>query len=830
MINPKLAVRSLLKSPMVALVAVLSLALGIGANAAIFSLFEQMLLRPLPVREPAQLVSLSSPGPKSGSISSTTSGNSESVFSYPMFRDLQQAETPLSGVAAHREFSANLAFEGSTASAEGVLVSGSYFKILGLQPAAGRLIQPSDDQSFGGHPVVVLSHSYWIDRFSGSDSAIGQNLIVNGNPMSIIGVAPKGFHGTTLGNLPSIYVPITMRETMVPGWKGFDNRRSYWVYMFARLKDGVDLDRAQASVQVVYQRILEQVDAPLQEGMSEPTLALFKARSLDLSDGSRGQSTVHEEVRAPLLLLFGVTAFVLLIACANLANLLLIRAAQRAGEIAVRMSIGARRGQVVAQLLTESFVLALFGATAGFFVAQATLKVLASLIPGADSLGIAFELGPSAWLFVAILSFLIGMVGLFPALHTTRETYAVTLKIQGGRNASSRAANRFRAAMATAQIALSMMLLISAGLLIKSLSNVSKVDLGLDVAEIVTFSLSPELNGYSPEQSRELFTRVEQEIGALPGVEGACASMVPLISGSNWGNNVSVQGFEAGPDTDTNSRFNAVGPGFFKTLGIPLIAGRDIQASDVATSGKVAVVNETFARKFNLGDKAIGTWMQMGSGGEMDIEIVGLVEDAKYSEVKGQIPPVFVLPYRQEDQVGSVSFYVRTSGDARASIPAIRNTVKRLDPNLPIDDLRPFEVQVEENIYLDRTLSLLSSAFAILATLLAAIGLYGVLAYTVVQRNREIGLRMALGADAARVRAWILGKVTVMVGVGTVIGAVAALGFSKLAESLLFELEAHDPVVFLAAILVLAAVSFSAGFVPAHRASQAQPVEVLRDE
>ena len=831
MINPKLALRSLLKSPMVTMVAVLSLALGIGANAAIFSLFEQMLLRPLPVEEPGRLVNLEGPGPKSGSVSSTNAGGHDAVFSYPMFRDLQQADSLFTDLAAHRAFGANLAFEGQTGGGDGFLVSGNYFQTLGLIPALGRLIQPRDDEAFGAHPVVVLSHQYWQERFNGRQSVLGETLMINGNAMSIIGVAPKGFKGTVLGRMPKVFVPITMRGVVVPGWEGFDNRRSYWVYLFGRAQDGVELERAETAINVAYQRQIREVEADLQEGMSDTTLAQFNAKTIVLKEGSKGQSNIHGEIRAPLMLLLGVTAFVLLIACANLANLLLIRATQRSSEIAVRMSIGARRGQVVAQLLTESFVLAGLGAGAGYFVAEATLAMLSSLLPGAADLGVSFHLGPAAWVFLATLSVVIGLVGLYPALHTTRENYATTLKIQSGRTASSRAANRFRSIMATAQIALAMTLLISAGLLIKSLVNISRVDLGIDVEELITFSLAPELNGYTPEQSRAYFRRVENEVGAIPGVEHVVASRVPLIANDNWGSNVSVQGFDAGPDTDTNSRYNEVGPGFFKAMGIDILAGRDIDERDAQGAGQVAVVNEAFARKFDLGKNAVGTWMQVGSGGEMDIEIVGLVKDTKYSEVKGEIPPVFVLPYRQNNDIGALTFYVRAAADdPRTLIPSIRKTVQALDPNLPVDRLRSFSVQVEENIFLDNMLSTLASGFAILATLLAAIGLYGVLAYSVVQRHKEIGLRMALGADAGRVRRWIMAQVSIMVAIGAGIGVVAALGVARFAETLLFDMQGTDPAVFALAGSTLALVAFSAGFFPALRASRTEPIEALRDE
>lgn len=829
MIDFRLALRSLVKTPLVTTVAVLSLALGIGANAAIFAIFERMVLRPLPVQQPDQLVNLLSPGPKPGSQSTNQAGGMDSVFSYPMFRDLEAAQTPFTGLAAHRTFGANLSFGGATESGVGMLVSGRYFEVLGLRPATGRLIQPADDTTVGAHTVVVLDHGYWTTRFEARPSVVGETLVVNGVPLTILGVAPEGFSGTTLGEDPKVYVPITLNATLTPGWEGFENRRSYWVYLFGRLRPGVSLAEADAALAMPYRRLIQEVEAPLQEGMSERTLEQFHAKALLLEPGARGQSSAHGEAGKPLLLLLGVTGFVLLIACANLANLLLVRAVQRSNEIALRMSIGARRWQVVAQLLTESFLLAAAGGLLGLLTAHATLKSILALVPTSQIAAFGFTIGPKVWLFLALLSLLTGLAGLFPALHCTRDDLVTALK-GTGRTATSRGANRFRAALVTFQVALSVMLLISAGLFTKSLLNVSRVELGLEVEHIASFAVSPKRNGYSPEDARNFYQRVEEETAALPGVRQVVASRVPLLANSNWGSNVSVQGFDAGPDTDTHSNFNEVGVGFFRTLGIPLLAGREFEPRDTLDTPKVAVVNETFAEKFGLGRGAVGQRMQVGSGGELDIEIIGLARDTKYSEVKQVVPPLFFLPYRQNEDIGSVSFYVRAMGDPRELLGSLRGAVATLDPNLPVDNLQTLAQQTRENVFLDRLLSTLSAAFAILATLLAAIGLYGVLAFSVAQRRREIGLRMALGADAGKVWRLILSQMGRLIAVGTVLGVLAALAVGRAARSLLFELEGHDPMVFAGSVLVLVLVALGSGLLPARRAARIDPMRALREE
>ncbi|MEO6214379.1 MAG: ABC transporter permease [Vicinamibacterales bacterium] len=830
MLNFKLALRTLFRAKFVTGVAILSLALGIGANAAIFSIFNQMLLSALPVQRPDELVNLESPGPKPGSQSCGQAGDCTTVFSYPMFRDLERMQTVFTGVAAHVLFGANLSFGGQTLSGDGVLVSGNYFSVLGTQPALGRLINSSDDQKVGESPVVVLSYAYWTSRFGQKVDVVNQQMTVNGQSLTIVGIAPKGFEGTTLGATPEVFVPITLRGLMQPGFTQFANRRSYWAYLFARRAPGVTIEQARNGMNVLYRGIINDVEAPLQRGLSEQTMKRFREKPLNVVEGFQGQSSVRTEAGTPLRLLLAVTGLVLIIACANIANLLLARAGTRTGEMAVRLSIGANRAQLIRQLLMESLILAVLGGVAGLLVAEWTLHLIASMLPAEASSTFKTELDPVVLLFAGALTIGTGFLfGLFPALRSTRPDLLPTLKGQSGQPSGARGAAMFRTSLATFQIAISMTLLIAAGLFVKSLANVSRVELGIKTDNIVTFGVSPELNAYTPERSQVLFSRIEQEMAAAPGVTGVSAGLVAVLAGNNWGSDVTVQGFPGGPDIDTNARFNMIGPDYFRTLGIPMVAGRELVQQDTLKSPKVVVVNEAFVKKFNLGRDAIGKRMT-DDGTELNMEIVGVVKDAKYSEVKGVIPPLYFRPYKQSESVGSITFYVRTAMAPEGFLGQVQPLIARLDPNLPVENLRTLPQQVRENVFMDRFISVMSASFAVLATLLAAVGLYGVLAYTVAQRTREIGLRMALGAAPAHVRLMVLRQVAVMTALGAAIGLLLSLWVARGAEQILFEMKGRDPMVFAAATIMLAVVALLAGLIPAHRASKVDPMTALRWE
>ena len=831
MANLKLAFRTLFKTPFVTAVAILSLALGIGANAAIFSLFNQMLLRPLPVPDPGRLVNLAAPGPNPGSQSCTMAGDCTEVWSYPMFRDLEKAQTVFTGIAAHRSFGSNLAFRNQTLDAEGMFVSGSYFSVLQLRPVVGRLIGPADDQTVGAHPVAVLAHSFWQTRLASDPSVVGQTIVVNGQPFTILGVAPAGFDGTTLGNRAQIFVPITMRTALSPTFSGYERRNNYWMYLFARLKPGTSAEQAARSINGIYKPIINDVEAKLQQGMSDATMQRFRAKEVVVSEGARGQSSLHRRVRTPLYLLIGVTGIVLVIACANIANLLLARAANRSMEMAVRLSLGASRRQLLTQLLTESVVLASLGGVASILVARWTLSGLATLLPPQMVRSFQFSVDPTVVGVAAALSAVTGLLfGMYPAIHSTRPDLVTTLRSNSGKTSATRAATRFRSSLVTAQIALSMALLIGAGLFVRSLINVARVDLGIRIENVVTFELSPQRNGYTRERSREFFLRAEEALGTIPGVTGVTTSLVGLLQGNSWGNDVEVEGWKSGPDIDSNSRMNQIGPGYFKTLGIPLVAGREFTPQDRLGAPEVVIVNEAFAKKFNLGRDVVGKRMDQSGAKTLDWEIVALVKDAKYSEVKADVPPVYFTPWAQDSTMGQLTFYVRTSLDPNQLMRTITTTIAQLDPQLPVEDLKSLPQQVQENVYLDRMISTLSAAFAALATLLAAVGLYGVLAYTVAQRTREIGVRMALGADAGRVRSMVLKQVGRMVVIGGAIGIVGALALEQTARSLLYGLEGHDPLVIAVAMGVLALVAFGAGYLPARRASKIHPMQALRYE
>ena len=744
------AIRSLFRTPFITATAIVSLALGIGATAGIFSVFHQVLLQSLAVPDPSALVNLSAPGPKPGFGSCGRAGDCDVVFSYAMFRDLQKIQTIFTDIAAHVGFGANLAYEGQTSSGGGLLVSGSYFPVLELQPALGRLLNSNDDKLVGESRVVMLSYNYWSSRYGLDPTILNKQIIVNGQSLTIVGVAPKGFDGTTIGMRPAMFVPITLRSVLDAD-TGWSLRTDYWAYLFARLRPGVTIDAA------------------------------------------------------------------------------------RAGEMAIRVSIGASRARLIGQLLTESLLLAVLGGIAGMVVAHWTLVLVISLLPAEVQHMITFSLSGTVILFGIGLTFATGLLfGLFPALHSTRPDLVSTLKNQAGQPSGAKGAARFRLLLATSQIALAMMLLASSGFFVKSLLNVSRVDLGFKVDHVATFGLSPDLNGYSSDRARLFFQRLEDELRAAPGVTAVTVSNVPLLAGHNRARDVAVQGFKAGPDTDSNSHYNKVGPGYFSALGIPLIAGREFTDADTVNTAKVALVNQTFARKFGLGRDAVGKLMGWAAGqgyrSPLDTTIVGVVEDAKYSEVKQTVPPQFFVPYRQDKGLGGLHVYVRTSGDLAQAAPAITSVVKRLDPNLPIEDLETLPEQVRNNTYLDRMMTTFSAAFALLATLLAAIGLYGVLAYTVAQRTREIGLRMALGAAPGRVRGMVLRQVAVMTLAGALVGLGGALAVGKGAQSMLFQMTGADPTVLVLSTVALSLVALCAGLIPAHRASRVDPMRALKYE
>jgi predicted permease len=815
------------------------LALGVGANAAAFSLFDQLVLRSLPVPKPESLVNLSAPGPKNGSTQCNRIGTCEDVFSYPMFRDLERQQTVFTGIAAHRLFIANVAYRGRASDGDGVLVSGSYFPVLRLTPALGRLFAPEDDRAISGQRVAVLSYAYWTSQLGADSSVLGGPIVVNNKTLTIVGVAPRGFDGTTLGVRPNVFLPITLASDVDIAFgsqASFENRTLHGIFLFARLRPGATIERARTVMRAVYRPILADVEAPLQGVMSDQTRAAFLAREIGMVDGRRGQSELRGATRAPLAFLFAITAVVVLIACANIANLLLARGSNRATEMAVRMSLGAGRRQLITQLLAESCMLALVGGAASLIVAQGTLRLVSSFVPGAmigAGTALSLELSSSALVFAGAVSLATAvMFGLFPSLHVTRPDLIGSIRSGAGQiMGGHRAAARFRASLVTAQIALSVALLASAGLFIKSLRNIGRVDLGFQMDGVVTFAILPALNGYDPNRSLAFLERVEEKMGAFPGVTGVGATTVPILTGMSNGGNVRVEGFRRDPDTDANTRMSQVGSGYFRTLGIQLLAGRPFTDQDRLGAPKVAVVNEAFAKKFGLGRAPVGKRMALDAdspAGALNVEIVGLVRDTRYADVKGNPPPLVYTPYRQESALAGLAFYVRTSSAPEVLLRSVPATVATLDPNLPVAMLKTLPQQARDNVYLDRMIGAFSAGFAVLATLLSAVGLYGVLTYTVARRTREIGVRMALGADAGRVRAMVLGQVGRLIVVGGSIGVVAALALGRTARSLLYGVAQTEPVVLTLATSLLAVIALGAGYFPARRASRLNPVDALR--
>jgi predicted permease len=702
-----------------------------------------------------------------------------------------------------------------------------------MKPAVGRLLMPEDDRA-GTASAVVLSYPYWIAKFGGRNPAVvNETIVVNAQIMTVVGVTPRGYAGTTLEDDPKIYVPLRMAALMIPGWNGFDDRRDHWLYLFARLKPGFSREAAERGMSGPFAGILKDIEFPAQRsGLGTRAREEFAQRKLLLEPGKQGQRPERRELRSVFILLFCITGVVLLIACANVAGLLLARVAYRATDVTVRLSLGASRPQIIRQMLLESSLLAGFGAIGGLIVAAWILGSFSSAFPVNAGGYFQFRFDSTLFLFTVALSGGIALlIGMYPALYGTRQ--GLTSSLKGATTSSAtRSATRFRTSLATAQIALSIGLLVVAGLFTQSLLNVARVDLGIRTENLTTFRLSPELNGYTPERARVLADRIEQELVGLPGVRSVSESTIPVLGGVGGGSNVTVDAFGTRVASERGVYRANIGAEYFRTVGIPLVAGREFSPSDNLGAPHVAIVNEAFARTYTRGQNPIGLRMAEGAGNkiQLDIEIVGLVRDARYSQIKDAPPAQYFLPYRQSERFGSLNFYVRSTQPAEQVVLMIPATVGRIDGTLPIENLGTMEDQVRSTQGLDRLLTTLSAAFAILATTLAAIGLYGVLSFTVVQRRREIGLRIALGADATSIYRLVLARVGWMTLLGSALGLITALALGQLARAQLFGVERLPPSLFVAAVISASIVALSAGAIPAWRAARVDPMVVLRTE
>jgi predicted permease len=830
------AVRTLTRTPGFSIVVIFTLGLGIGANTAIFSLMDQVLLRLLPVKNPRELVQLDGPGAFSGRT------YNDRTFSYPMYVDLRDRNDVFSGLIARFPSSATLTMRSQAERVDVELISGNTFEVLGVMPIVGRALTPDDDRTPGAHPVAVLSYSYWQRRFAGSPAVLNQAVTVNSTPVTIVGVAPRNFAGVAATQATDVFMPIMMKAQITPTWNDLDNRRSRWLNVVGRLKPGISADAAKARLDVLYQQIneYELTAVPAFASGSQRFRDNFRTKQLTLHPASQGLSDLRQSVQTPLFVLMAMVGLVLLIACANVANLLLSRASARQKEVAVRLALGAGRKRLIRQTMTESLVLAAAGGIVGVVMSIWVGDLLLGVMPF-ESFTRSLSTAPDVrvGLFTAALALATAVVfGLIPALQASKPELNRTLREEAGNLSGGTRHARFRKGLVVAQVALSMLLVAGAGLFARSLYNLKTLDTGFRVDDLITFRIDPSLNGYDQLRIKRFYERMLEDIRHIPGVQSASLAQVPALTGNASSRTIQVQGYEPKPEENMNPWTNEVAPDYFRTMGMPLVAGREFTDRDVEGAPLVAIVNESFARYFFGGENAVGRRFGFRA---MDnpaaLEIVGVVKDSLYADMRqgtteeNATPRFAYIPYQQSAELNEMTFYVRTSGTTAEQMPEhLRQAVRRTDAALPVFEMQSMEQTVDEALFNERMLALLSASFGLLATVLAAIGLYGVMSYTVARRTREIGIRIALGAERTTVVWMVLREVAVLTVIGIVLGVPGALGLSQFVRSQLYGIEPTDPVTLLIAATTLAGVGLFAGYLPARRAAGVQPVRALRYE
>jgi predicted permease len=820
-------VRAMLRSPAITLVALLSLALGIGANTAIFSLLDAVIIKSLPVKEPGRLVLF---GNKLDQGISDGFPNPW-LYSYPFYREIEKRNHVFSEVAAAFSQTDRVhGFVEGRSDAESMniqLVSGSYFPMLGVQAALGRTLSEEDDRSEGGHPVTVVSYAWWTSALARDPGVLGKKLKVGPTIFSIVGVAPAEFFGTKVGESPDMWIPLSMQKEIPPGWGGYDDQMFESLHLMARLKPGVTTAEANADANLLFQQILRGFSsAPLSQ---ENLLNLDKTR-VELTSMATGFSRLRYQFSEPLGILMVVVGLVLLIACANIANLLLARSTARTRELSIRQALGAGRKRLIRQLLTESLVLALAGGALGIAFASLARRLLLRMVSdGRDPLQLNVSVDMRLLLFTLAVTLATALLfGTIPAFRATRLNLVDALKDGRGQSGAP-TKGKLAKILVVAQVALSLVLLVGAGLFVRSLINLTNIDTGFNKENVIRMRLDASSAGYKQDAKLlRLYQQIEEHVSTLPGVLAASFSGFTFNEGT-WNNRIWVQGYLNG-HLDTDVHHNAIGPNYFAAMGIPLLAGRGFGLQDTATSPKVGIIGESTARTMFPDGSPIGK--HYGRGGPQnagDIEVIGVAKDVKYNRLDEDQQPGDYLPYAQNVQYLK-DVVVRYTGDSSAVVSAVREAIHDVDPSLPVSDVMTLDAAVQNSIVNQRLVAQLSSFFGLLALFLSCIGIYGVMSYTVVRRTSEIGLRMALGAPRSTVMWMVMRESLFLVGLGIAIGVPAALAGDRLIASMLYGLQPNDPVSLLAGAGVLLAVAALAGYLPAQRASLVDPMISLRYE